>query len=61
MIAPELRVWLDGLRRGHAVPPPAAYAIARECWDTLVASQAGGFRLAGGDIWVEPEREGAQV
>ena len=46
-------------RIGNAVPPPAAYAIARECWDTLAASEADGFRLAGGDIWVEPEERAA--
>jgi site-specific DNA-cytosine methylase len=46
-------------RIGNAVPPPAAYAIARECLDTLLASETDGFRLAGGDIWVEPEERAA--
>ena len=42
-------------RIGNAVPPPTAYAIARECMATLVASANGGFRLASGDVWVSPE------
>ena len=42
-------------RIGNAVPPPTAYAIAQECMATLVASANGGFRLASGDVWVQPE------
>lgn len=42
-------------RIGNAVPPPAAYAIARECYDTLLASASGGLRLSSGMIWVERE------
>ena len=42
-------------RIGNAVPPPTAYAIAQECMATLIASANGGFRLASGDVWVQPE------
>ena len=42
-------------RIGNAVPPPTAYAIAQECMATLVASANGGFRLATGDVWVQPD------
>lgn len=42
-------------RIGNAVPPPTAYAICQEMMATLVACDNGGFRLSGGDIWVQPE------
>lgn len=42
-------------RIGNAVPPPTAYAIAQECMATLIASANGGFRLASGDVWVQPD------
>lgn len=42
-------------RIGNAVPPPAAYAIGRECYETLLASAQGGLRLSGAVIWVERE------
>jgi len=42
-------------RIGNAVPPPAAYAIAQECYETLLASASGGLRLSSGAIWVERE------
>ena len=42
-------------RIGNAVPPPTAYAIAQECKATLIASANGGFRLASGGIWVQPD------
>ncbi len=42
-------------RIGNAVPPPTAYAIAQECKATLIASANGGFRLATGDVWVQPD------
>ena len=45
-------------RVGNAVPPPTARAIGQECMATLIASANGGFRLAGGDIWTQPEQEG---
>jgi site-specific DNA-cytosine methylase len=44
-------------RIGNAVPPPTAYAIAQEMRATLVASANGGFRLASGLVWVQPEAE----
>lgn len=40
---------------GNAIPPPTAEAIAREVAAAILASRAGGFRLASGDIWVQPE------
>lgn len=43
---------------GNAVPPPTAKAIGLECMATLIASANGGFRLAGGLIWTQPEQEG---
>ena len=42
-------------RIGNAVPPPTAYAIAQECMATLIASANGGFRLASGGVWVQPD------
>lgn len=42
-------------RIGNAVPPPTAYAICQEMMQTLVACDNGGFRLSGGDIWVQPD------
>lgn len=46
---------------GNAIPPPTAEAIAREVMATLLASRAGGFRLAGGDVWVRQGEEAAQA
>lgn len=48
-------------RIGNGIPVETAYAIADEDWKTLEASAAGGFRLAGGDIWVQPEEEAAHA
>lgn len=42
---------------GNAIPPPTAEAIAREVAATLLASRTGGFRLAGGDVWVRQGEE----
>jgi len=42
-------------RIGNAVPPPTAYAICMEAMATLIASDEGGFRLASGGIWVQPD------
>ena len=42
-------------RIGNAVPPPTAYAICMEAKATLIASDEGGFRLASGGIWVQPD------
>jgi len=42
---------------GNAIPPPTAEAIAREVAATLLVSRAGGFRLAGGDVWVRQGEE----
>lgn len=41
-------------RIGNAIPCAAAKAIALECMATLEASDAGGFHLSSGPIWVEP-------
>ncbi|MCY1004016.1 DNA cytosine methyltransferase [Nannocystis pusilla] len=40
---------------GNAIPPPTAEAIAREVAAAIIASRTSGFRLASGDIWVQPE------
>lgn len=48
-------------RIGNAIPCAAARAIARECMETLKASDAGGFRLASGNVWVQPGQEGARA
>lgn len=48
-------------RTGNAVPPVTAYALGMEFRDTLLASEAGGFRLSSGLVWVAPEAQAMQA